>query len=417
MKVLLKSAKIIAAQSKYHNQVCDILIEDGTIQSITSNIEITVDKKIEIDNLHVSLGWFDSSVCFGEPGYEERETIENGLLTAAQSGFTAVGLNPETNPVTDSRGLVKYLLAQASTSATKLYPIGALTQKGEGIDLSEMYDMQAAGAVAFGDYKKPILNPNLLKIALEYCQSFDGLVQSFPDDNRLTAQACLHEGDSSIKLGLKGMPAFAEELQLSRDIELLAYTGGKLHIPTISTAGSVERIAKAKEKGLDVTCSVALANLIYTDERMMSFDSLYKVMPPLRSEVHRQSLIEGVKSGVIDMVTTDHCPMNIETKKLELERAAFGTVGLEAAFGMLNAIFGVEETISILTRGRARYHIEEPKLAEGALAELSLFVPNEKHQLKETDLTSQSKNCMFIGEELTGKVFGVFSNNQLILNS
>ena len=270
MTTLLKSATIIDATSSYHKQTKDILITDGIITKIDDSILATKEYQIiELDNLHVSTGWFDTSVSFGEPGYEERETIKNGLLVAAKSGFTEVAVNPNTNPVIDNKSAVEFLINKANGFATNLYPIGTLTQQSKGIEMAEMYDMQQSGAIAFGDYNKPITNDNLLKIALLYTQNFDGLALSFPKNIAIAGEGVANEGKNSTVLGLKGIPALAEEIQISRDLFLLEYTGGKLHIPTISTEKSVELIKEAKKKGLDVTCSVAVHNLVLTDEEFM----------------------------------------------------------------------------------------------------------------------------------------------------
>ncbi|HLS31313.1 MAG TPA: dihydroorotase [Flavobacteriaceae bacterium] len=415
MKVLIKSTKIIDSRSSFHQKTRDILIDNSKIAEIASAINQKVDREINIENLHVSRGWFDSSICFGEPGYEERETLENGLRVAAQSGFTGLALNPDTLPVIDNQSAVKFLINKTTTAATRLQPIGALTQGSKGEDLAEMFDMKQAGAVAFGDYKKPIKDPNLLKIALQYSRSFDALIQAYPNENALTKNAMVNEGEVSTQLGLKGMPAMAEELQVNRDLEILKYTGGKLHIPTISTAGSVELIARAKEKGLDVTCSVAISNLFFTDEKLQEFDADFKVLPPLRTEEDRKALIAGVESGVIDMVTTDHRPVNIELKKLEFEHAEFGSIGLESAFGALNKLFGVEKAVELLTAGRARFGLESFALKKGNKAELSFFIPDLEYEFSEKDIFSQSKNSMFLKAKLKGKALGVFANNQIIV--
>lgn len=417
MKVLIKSVKIIDPQRTFHQKTHDILIDNGEIVEIAPSINQKVDREISIENLHVSRGWFDSSICFGEPGYEERETLENGLHVAAQSGFTGLALNPDTMPVIDNQSAVKFLINKTTTAATSLLPIGALTQGSKGEDLAEMFDMTQAGAVAFGDYKKPITNPNLLKIALQYSRSFDALIQAYPNENALTKNAMVNEGEMSTQLGLKGMPAMAEELQVNRDLEILKYTGGKLHIPTISTAGSVELIANAKEKGLDVTCSVAISNLFFTDEKLQEFDADFKVLPPLRTEEDRKALMAGVKSGVIDMVTTDHRPMNIELKKLEFEHAEFGSIGLESAFGALNKLFGVEKAVELLTAGRSRFGLESFALKKGNKADLSFFIPEGEFEFSDKDIFSQSKNSMFLKANLKGKAVGVYANNQLILNT
>jgi len=296
-----------------------------------------------------------------------------------------------------------------------LYPIGALTQKSESVDLAELFDMKNAGAVAFSDYKIPVKNPNLLKIALQYTQTFNGLVQSFPQENAIARNGCVHEDYESTQLGLKGIPALAEELQITRDLFILEYAGGKLHIPTISTKKSVKLIKQAKKKGLDVTCSVAIHQLILTDKKLQNFDANYKVLPPLRTSKDAKALLKGLKDGTIDMVTTDHTPIAIEQKKVEFENAAYGTIGLESAFGALNTVFSVEKTIELLTSGRKRFGIEEPILKEGEKAEFTLFNPDENFTFQKENIFSTSKNSMFIGEKMKGKVYGIFANNKLTL--
>ena len=249
MTTLLKSATIIDTSSPFNNQVKDILITDGIITKIDNNISNKKEYKIvELDNLHVSSGWFDTSVSLGEPGYEERETIKHGLDVAAKSGFTEIAVNPNTNPVTENKAAVEFLINKATNFATNLYPIGTLTQQSKGVEMAELYDMQQSGAIAFGDYNKPIANDNLLKVALLYTQNFNGLAMSFPKNNSIAGEGVVNEGKNSTLLGLKGIPALAEELQISRDLFLLEYTGGKLHIPTISTEKSLQLIKEAKKK-------------------------------------------------------------------------------------------------------------------------------------------------------------------------
>ena len=350
MNILLRSATIIDASSKHHLKKRDILIENGIITTIKTSITNTNKaKEFNLANLHISQGWFDSSVSFGEPGFEERETITNGLKTAAHSGFTHVAVNTNLNPVTDSKSTIKFLKSEASQNSVNLYPIGALSNKCEGENLAELYDMKNEGAVSFYDYKKPIENPNLLKIALQYSQSFDGLVQSFPFEKAIAKQGMVNEEVNSTLLGLKGIPALAEELQIIRDLYILEYTGGKLHIPTISTKKSVALIKEAKKKGLQVTCSVAISNLILTDDVLETFDTNYKLLPPLRTKTDIKALIKGLKEGVIDGVTSDHNPIDIEHKKTEFDHAYYGSIGLESCFGALNNVLDLETTIKTLT--------------------------------------------------------------------
>ncbi|WP_300027523.1 dihydroorotase family protein [uncultured Maribacter sp.] len=419
MNILLKSVTIVNGSTKnLHLKKRDILIKNGNIDTIETNIEPNGKTKvIDIKDLHVSLGWFDSGVSFGEPGYEERETIENGLLTAAKSGFTDIILNTSSHPTPDSASDIVYLKNAAKNQLTNIHPLGNLTVKGEGEVLAELYDMQSAGALGFYDYKHPMANANLLKIALQYAQNFDGMVFSFPLDKSISGKGIVNEGITSTKLGLKGIPALAEELQIARDLFVLEYTGGKLFIPTISTANSVKLIADAKKKGLQVFCSVAAHNLSITDTALEDFDTQYKVMPPLRTATDTRALQKGVKNGTIDFVTSDHTPLNVELKHVEFDNADFGTIGLESIFGMLNELFDVEETVALLTKGRSVFGIEAPKLEVGKEANLSLFTINDTYEFSQDQIFSSSKNAIAIGKKMKGKVIGTIANNQLVLNN
>lgn len=426
MKVLLKSATIVDASSKHHLKKRDILIENGTISKIAVSIPSSKSsgsgdfKEIKLKNLHVSRGWFDSSVSFGEPGFEERETIENGLKTAAFSGYTGVAVNANSFPVTDSKGHIKFLKSKAEGQAVSLYPIGALTIGSGGTDLAEMFDMQNEGAVAFYDYKKPIENANLLKIALQYSQGFGGLVQSFPFEKSIARKGMVNEEVNSTLLGLRGIPALAEELQIIRDLYILEYTGGKLHIPTISTKKSVELIRNAKKRGLNVSCSVAVFNLALTDDVLESFDTNFKLLPPLRTQENIIALKKGLKDGTIDGVTSDHNPIDVEHKKVEFDNAYFGSIGLEACFGTLNKILGMEQTVSALTSLKKIFlppeASNETRIEEGRTADLSLFDPEGNWKFSETDIISASKNAALLGFSLKGKPYGIFAKNQLVLN-
>lgn len=417
MNVLIKSATIIDSKSNFHNKKVDILVEKGIISNISKRIKNTNNyKEIDLENLHISQGWFDSSVSFGEPGYEERETIDNGIRTAAKSGFTSVALNANTNPVISTNTDVSFLKSKAENHAVDLYPIGALTKQSKGEHLAELYDMYNAGAVAFGDYQKPICNPNLMKIALQYSSNFGGLVCSFPQDNTIAGQGVMNEQITSTTIGLNGVPNLAEELQVARDLFLLEYADGKLHIPTISTAKSVELIRNAKKNKLDVTCSVAIHNLIFTDEKLNDFDTNFKVSPPLRTQEDNDALINGLKDGTIDMITSDHNPLDIELKKIEFDFATFGTIGLESAFGTLNTIFTLKKTIDLLTKGKERFGIETSSINIDNKLNATLFNPDKISVFSKNHIISKSKNSMFLESKLQGKVYGIYNNNKSVLN-
>lgn len=414
MDVLLKSAVIIDPSSPHHNQKRDVLLSEGKIKEIGSSIAAADPiKVVDLDNLHISQGWFDSSVSFGEPGFEERETLENGLKTAALSGFTGIALNANSFPVSDSRGHIRYLKSKEAGKAVSIYPVGALTLGSEGKDLAELFDMKNEGAVSFYDYKKPIENPNLLKIALQYSQNFDALVQSFPFEKSVARYGVVNEELSATKLGLKGIPALSEELQIIRDLYILEYTGGRLHIPSISTKKSVQLIKEAKERGLNVSCSVAIFNVSLTDEALENFDTNYKILPPLRTQEDVDALIEGLKTGIIDGATSDHNPLDVEQKRVEFDRAMFGSIGLESSFGALNKVIGTEKTVRALTGLKKIFNIPSAPIKEGEIADLTLFNPEISYRFSIEDIISTSKNAAHLGAELKGKAYGIFANKKL----
>lgn len=415
--IIIRNARIIEKNNPFHNQIVDIKITDGTIEKLGTTLQNSDNsEEINLDNLHLSSGWFDTSVSLGEPGFEERETINNGLKVAAKSGFTGIALQPNSNPILDNQSQIHFVQQKANHNATQLYPIGALTQKSEGIDLAELFDMKNAGAIAFGDYNKNIDNANLLKIALQYTQDFDGKVIAFSQDNTIKGKGIVNEGIVSTQLGLKGIPALAEELIIARNLFILAYTGGKLHIPTLSSAKSVDLIREAKTKGLQVTCSVAVHNLLLTDAVLSSFDANYRVTPPLRTENDRKALINGVLDGTIDCITSDHNPIDIEHKKLEFDLAKNGTIGLESAFSALQTVLPTEIIVEKLTAGRSAFGMTSLTIKEGEKANLTLFTTEGTSIFEEKDILSKSKNSVFIRQEIKGKVYGIYNNDQLVLS-
>ncbi len=416
MNLIIRKAKIIDPKSNFHNQVVDLKIVDGKFEKIGSNLSNLENlEEINLDNLHVSQGWFDTSVCFGEPGFEDRETIANGLNVAAKSGFTAVCLQPNSFPIIDNQSQINFVKNKSLGLATDLFPIGALTKNSEGKDMAELFDMKNAGAIAFGDYNKSIENPNLMKIALQYVQDFNGLIIAFSQDENLKGNGIANEGIVATRLGLKGIPNLAEELQIARNLFLLEYTGGKLHIPTISTSKSVDLIREAKAKGLQVTCSVAVHHLVMTDEKLDNFDTRHKVSPPLRTEIDRKALIDGILDNTIDMITSDHNPVDIEHKKMEFDLAKNGTIGLESAFGSLMTVLPVEKIIEKLTFGKSVFGFENNSINENQIANISLFNTNENWIFNKENIQSKSKNSAFLGEKMIGKVYGIYNNSKLVI--
>jgi dihydroorotase len=416
MNVILRKAKIIDPKSTYHNQIMDVEIADGIFKNIGKNIENKDNvEEIELNDLHISSGWFDSSVSFGEPGFEDRESIANGLDVAAKSGFTGVALQPNSDPIIDNQSQIHFVKSKGIGFATDLFPVGALTKNSEGKDLAELFDMKNAGAIAFGDYAKNIDNPNLLKIALQYVQDFDGLVIAFSQEPNIKGSGVVNEGIVSTRLGLKGIPDLAEEIQIAKNLFILEYTGGKLHVPTISTKKSAQLIREAKAKGLHVTCSVSVHHLVLTDEKLETFDTRFKVTPPLRTNENRKALLEAVKDGTIDVITSDHNPMDIEHKKMEFDLAKNGTIGLESAFGALLTVLSLETIVEKLTAGRSLFLNVEHSIEPEKQANITLFSTEGISVFSKENILSKSKNAILLGTELKGKVYGIFNNNKLVL--
>jgi dihydroorotase len=414
MRTLLKSVTVIDPEGPYHNQVVDLLIDQGIIQNIGESIDDDKAECIQMTNAHISLGWFDPSVSLGEPGFEERETLDNGSLVAATSGYTAIGIQPNTNPVTQSKAAVNFV--KSKENIVNLLPIGALTVDNKGEDICELFDMHNSGAIAFGDYKTSIKDPNVLKLALEYTQSFSGIICSFPMDSNLGKNGMINESPQSVQLGLKGIPKLSEHLQIKRDLSILKYTGGRLHIPTISTAESVTLIRDAKKQGMAVSCSVAIHNLVLTDEILESFDTDHKLLPPLREKEDQKALLNGLIDGTIDGVTSDHNPIDIEHKKVEFDHAMFGSIGLEHTFGTLLKRIDLVSTIKALTGLRQCFDLETGHITNGSPANLTVFNPDPVGIVTLDEGHSKSKNAALKGCETKGKVLGIINGDKQLWN-
>ena len=416
MKILLKNTTVLERESPFHNKTVDILIESGKIIDISENLDVSAEIIVSKENLHVSLGWFDSSVCFGEPGFEERETIQNGLKTASHSGFTDICLQPDTLPKIDNSSILSFLKNRTSEYPCKIHPIACFTIKGNGTKMTEFFDLHKCGAIAFGDFLTPIKNPNLLKSSLLYVQSFDGLIISTPRDPYINLTGLVNEGVKSTQLGLSSIPSIAEKIQIQRDLSILEYTGGKLHIPYISSLESIEVIRNAKKNGLNISTSVPIANLIFNDDILDGFNSNYKLYPPIRNKEDQRELKEAVLDGTIDIVTSHHQPLNSELKEVDFNSAEYGTISLESMFGSLNKIFSIEKVIDLLTKGRSIFNIKEPKIEIGEKACLTFFDPSKRDVFTTEKIVSTSKNCAFLDMEIIGKVYGCINDNKIFIS-
>lgn len=421
MNILIRSAHIIDPGSSHHDKVMDILIENGVITAIKSKVNTEKNVKIiKADNLYVSAGWLDMQVNFCDPGFEHKEDLESGIRAAAYGGFTGVATVSGTNPPIHSKSEVQYIINKTSSAIVDIYPIGTLSHKQEGKDLSEMYDMQQAGAVAFSDDKKNVEDAGLLMRALLYAQNFGGIVITHCDDRSISSDGKMNEGETSTRLGLKGIPALAEELMISRNIFLAEYTDSSLHISNVSTQRSVELIRQAKEKGLKITSSVNAYNIALDDTALSDFNSNYKLNPPLRTKPDLEALRKGISDGTIDVITSDHRPQDTESKELEFDHASNGMIGLETAFGLMNTFRGstrLEKLIRSLTvNPRKVLKLQPVKIEEGEIANMSLFDPEEEWVFDKSHIRSRSANTPFEGMKFKGKVIGIINKKQVQLN-
>ncbi len=421
MNVIIRSAKIVDPKSKNNGKIVDILIEKGVIQKIGKAIKAPKNcKEISYKGLHVSNGWFDLRTNFCDPGHEYKEDLNSGLEAAAKGGFTGVLIMPDTYPATDCKASVEYIINKTKGNAVDAFPAGSLSHNCDGKEIAEMYDMHLAGAKAFTDNKKSIESASLLNRALLYSQSFGGIIMNFPNNHELSKNGQINEGVVSTKLGLKGIPALAEELMVSRDIYLAEYCNAKIHLTNISTKQSVKLIKEAKKKGIQITADVNAHHLLLNETNLEQFDNNCKVLPPFRTNEDIKALIAGLIDGTLDAICSDHTPEDIENKQCEFDNAAFGMIALQTAFGAANTALSdklsLEEfIIKITTSPRQILGLKNPEIKEGEKANLTLFNPNLKWSLVKNDIVSKSKNTPLIDKELTGKVFGILNNNQMIL--
>ncbi|HEY1112921.1 MAG TPA: dihydroorotase [Chitinophagaceae bacterium] len=418
MNILVRQARIIDPSSPFHLQTADLLIENGVITSLEPSISGRADQIIDIPGLHASPGWVDVFAHFCDPGLEFKETLETGTAAAAAGGYTDVMVIPNTAPVVHNKATVEYIVQKSRYLPVSVHPIGAITKNTEGKELAEMYDMHSSGAVAFSDGTCSIQSSGLLLKALQYLRAVDKVIIQLPDDRAINPGGLMNEGVESTRLGLPGRPAIAEELMIARDIELVKYTGSRLHFTGISTAKSVELIRQAKSEGLDVTCSVTPYHLYFCDEDLREYDTNLKVNPPLRPAADRQALQQAVLDGTIDCIASHHLPQDIDNKVSEFEYAKYGMTGLQTAFAIVRTAvprLTPERLVELFaTAPRRIFGLAGGEINQGSRARMSFFAPDANWTFDTN--RSRSANSPFLGKAFTGAPLGIINQDKLFLN-
>ena len=417
--ILIKKATIIDPNSTQNNKVRDIHIENGIVKNIQTKIELSGKGHTIISekNLHVCPGLMDFSVDFSEPGDEQKETIISGCKAALAGGFTAVGVQPTNTPARDNKSAIKFTINSAAELGIKVIPYGALSKGLKGEQLSEMYDMYNAGALAFTDFLKPVQHSGLLSRALLYAKNFNGMIISFPYDNTISPNGQMHEGETSTLLGLEGIPSLTEELYVDRDIAINKYNEGRLHFNIISCKNSVDSIAKAKKDKDEISCGTSIYHLIFDDKMLEGFNKDFKTLPPLRSSEERNALLEAVKNGTIDVITSNHQPHEKEITEVEFAIAPFGVIGTQIAFPLaltyLQDYIGLEGIVqSMSINPRTVLQTEVAIIKEGHPADITLFNPTAEWEFNKENNVSLSENTPIMGTKLTGKVIGTILKNK-----
>jgi dihydroorotase len=403
------------------DQITDLWLEDEHVLGFGPRPELQTDQTLDATGKIVCPGLIDMHVHLREPGREEDETIATGTAAALAGGVTSVACMPNTEPALDSQASAEFVYLQAARAGNaNVYPVGAITKGRQGAELSEMGGLVEGGAVAFTDDGSPVVSAEIMRRALEYCRMFDRAVLSHCEDLDLTRGGVMNEGFESMRLGLRGMPAAAEEVMVHRDIALAELTGGRLHILHVSTAGSVDLIRRARQRGVRVSGEACPHHFTLTDKCLRSFDSNYKMAPPLRTDADVQALIGGLKDGTIEVIATDHAPHAPEKKMRELDQAPNGIIGLETLIPIciLSLIepnyLTWPELIEKLTINPARVlGIDRGTLAAGAVADATIIDPATEWTIDVTRFRSKSRNSPFAGWKVRGRAHAVIVNGQL----
>ena len=409
--LLIKNVNIIDPNSDFNNSKKDILLKNGLIVKIEDNIQVNNLDTVQEENLHVCPGLFDFSVDFPDPGNEQRETLESGLFSSKSGGFTGVGLQPTYKPARDKKSEILFCKNTTKDFGIDVVPFGAISKELKGEQLAEMFDMYNAGALAFSDNMRPVHNSGLFSRALLYAKNFNGLIISFPYEEKISPNGLINEGVVSTKLGLEGIPDLSEELMVNRDLLINRYHEGRLHFNILSSKKSLKQIEVAKKTQNNLSCGTSIFHLLFDDEIIDQFDNRFKILPPFRTKEDRNALLEGVKNGTIDVITSYHQPNEKEITNVEFSLSPFGSIGTQVCFPLaltyLKEYIGLEKIVQCMSiNPRTILQYEVPIIKEGYEANMTLFDPDKKWIYDKKNNTSMSENTGLFGSELNGFVHG-----------
>ncbi len=424
MKLLIANGHLIDPIAP-ENTGMNVLIEDGRVvgwlrhgESAPEDAEI-----FDASGLLVAPGFIDLHVHLREPGQEHKETIATGAAAAVAGGWTSVCPMPNTQPINDNAAITRYMIEQAERAGlANIFPVGAITKESNGLELAEMGEMKAAGAVAVSDDGRPVPNSGMMRRAMQYAKDFDLPVVDHCEDKSLSHGGVMHEGKLSLLLGLKGMPALAEEIDAVRDIILAKETGAHIHIAHISTKGAIEAVRRAKNEGINVTCEVTPHHFTLTDKAVEGYDTNTKMSPPLRGEEHLEAILEALKDGTIDAIATDHAPHHADEKALEYDRAPMGITGLETAVGLAfnelvhKGVVSLAKLVELCSSNPARiFRLKERgTLKAGSIADITIIDPDLTWTYKNSESRSKSKNSPFDGWQFTGGVVATVVGGKIV---
>ncbi|MBK9527419.1 MAG: dihydroorotase [Acidobacteria bacterium] len=424
MKLLIANGHLIDPAVQ-ENTGMSVLIENGKVTAWLRPGEPAPEdcEVFDASGLLVAPGFIDMHVHLREPGQEHKETIASGCAAAVAGGWTSVCPMPNTNPVNDNAAITRYMIEQAERAGlANVFPIGAITKSSDGSELAEMGEMKAAGAVAVSDDGRPVPNAGIMRRAMQYARDFDLPVIDHCEDKSLSSGGVMHEGRVSLLLGLKGIPALAEDIDAVRDIILAEATDSHVHIAHVSTKGAVEAVRRAKAEGIKVTCEVTPHHFTLTDKAVEGYDTNTKMAPPLRSEEHLAAIIEGIKDGTIDAIATDHAPHHADEKALEYDRAPMGITGLETAIGLAfnelvhKGIIGLARLVEMCTTNPARIFklAGRGTLAPGSIADITIIDPDLEWTYTNAESRSKSRNSPFGGWQFRGAAVATIVGGRIV---